>query len=40
MRDAAVKARAAAQRSDYDAARAAVGELKKSCDTCHGAYRS
>lgn len=39
MRDAAVKARSAAQRSDYDAARAAVGELKKSCDTCHGAYR-
>jgi putrescine transport system substrate-binding protein len=26
--------------ADYDAARAAVGELKKSCDTCHGAYRS
>jgi hypothetical protein len=40
MRDAAVKARAAARRSDYDAARAAVGELKKSCDTCHGAYRN
>lgn len=39
MRDAAVKARAAVQRSDYDATRAAVGELKKSCDTCHGAYR-
>jgi cytochrome c556 len=35
-----VKARAAARRSDYDAARAAVGELKKSCDTCHGAYRN
>lgn len=40
MRDAAVKARAAARRSDYAAARAAVGELKKSCDTCHGAYRN
>jgi hypothetical protein len=39
MRDAAVKARAAAQQSDYDAARAAVGVLKKSCDTCHGDYR-
>lgn len=39
MCNAAVKARAAAQRSDYDAARAAVGELKKSCDTCHGDYR-
>ena len=40
MRDAAVKARAAARRSDYAAARAAVGELKKSCDTCHGDYRN
>jgi hypothetical protein len=40
MRDAAVRAREAAQKSDYDAARTAVGELKKSCDTCHGDYRS
>jgi hypothetical protein len=40
MRDAAVKARAAIQRSDYDAARGAIGEMKKSCDTCHGDYRS
>ena len=40
MRDAAVKARAAVQKSDYNAARAAVGELKKSCDACHGDYRS
>ncbi len=40
MRDAAVKARDAARRSDYDAVRAAVGDLKKSCDTCHGDYRS
>ncbi len=39
MRDAAVKARGAAQQGDYDAARAAVGELKKSCDACHGDYR-
>ena len=40
MRDAAVKARAAVQKSDYDAARTAVGEIKKSCDACHGDYRS
>lgn len=40
MRDAAVKARAAAQRSDYEAARVAVGQLKKSCDDCHGGYRN
>ena len=40
MRDAALKAREAVQKSDYNAARAAVGELKKSCDTCHGDYRS
>jgi cytochrome c556 len=40
MRDAAVKARAAVQKSDYDATRTAVGEIKKSCDACHGDYRS
>lgn len=40
MRDAAVKARDATRKGDYDAARSAVGELKKSCDTCHGDYRS
>jgi len=40
MRDAAVKARAAAQRSDYAAARTAGGQLKKSCDDCHGGYRN
>ena len=40
MRDAAVKARDATRKGDYDAARAAVGEMKKSCDTCHGDYRS
>jgi len=39
MRDAAVKARDAALKSDYDAARTAVGALKKSCDSCHGDYR-
>jgi hypothetical protein len=39
MRDAAVKAREAALKSDYDAARTAVGVLKKSCDSCHGDYR-
>jgi len=40
MRDAALKVREACQRKDYDAARAAAGELKKSCDACHGEYRS
>ena len=40
MRDAAVRARDAARKGDYDAARTAVGDLKKSCDTCHGDYRS
>lgn len=40
MRDAAVRARDAARTGDYDAARSAVGALKKSCDTCHGDYRS
>jgi len=39
MRDAAIQARDAAAKSDYDAARTAVGALKKSCDTCHGDYR-
>jgi len=40
MRDAALRARDAARKSDYDAARTAVGALKQSCDTCHGDYRS
>ena len=40
MRDAAVRARDAARKSDYDAVRTAVGDLKKSCDACHGDYRS
>ena len=40
MRDAALRVRDAAQKKDYDAARAALGELKKSCDSCHGDYRS
>jgi hypothetical protein len=40
MRDAALKARDAARKSDYDGVRTAVGDLKKSCDTCHGDYRS
>ena len=39
MRDAGVAARDAARKKDYDAARTAVGELKKSCDACHGEYR-
>jgi hypothetical protein len=40
MRDAAVAARAAAERKDYEAARAAIGRLEKSCSACHGDYRS
>jgi cytochrome c556 len=39
MRDAGVAARDAARKKDYDAARTAVGALKKSCDACHGEYR-
>lgn len=30
----------AAKRDDYDKARAAVGEINKSCDDCHGSYRA
>ena len=40
MRDAAVEARAACEKKDYDAARTAVGKIEKSCDACHGDYRS
>jgi len=40
MRDAAIKVREAAQKKDYEAARAGLGMLKKSCDACHGDYRS
>jgi len=40
MREAALKARAAAAKDDYDGVRAAAGDLKKSCDACHGDYRS
>ena len=40
MRDAAVKVSAACRKKDYEAARAAASELKKSCDACHGDYRS
>jgi len=39
MRDAALRLREAVKKKDYDAARAALGELKKSCDSCHAAYR-
>lgn len=39
MRDAALRLREAVKKKDYDTARAALGELKKSCDSCHGAYR-
>ena len=40
MRDAAVRIRDACRKKDYDTARAAASELKKSCDACHGDYRS
>jgi len=40
MRDAAVKARDGATKGDYDSVRTAVGAIKKSCDSCHGDYRS
>ena len=40
MRDAAVQLRTAVQEKNYEAARAAAASLKKSCDTCHGDYRS
>jgi len=39
MRDAAVRLRDACSRKDYDAARRAADEIKKSCDDCHGDYR-
>jgi hypothetical protein len=40
MRDAALRVRDAAHKKDYEAARSGLGELKKSCDSCHGDYRS
>jgi cytochrome c556 len=39
MRDAAVRIREACLKKDYDTARAAVGEISKSCNDCHGDYR-
>ena len=39
LRDAAAMARDAAQKNDYESARTAVGDLKKSCNACHGDYR-
>ena len=40
MRDAALRLRDAAQKKDYETARAALGALKTSCDSGHGDYRS
>ncbi len=40
MRDAALRLRAACVEKNYEAARSAAGDLKKSCDACHGDYRS
>lgn len=40
MRAAALTLRAACREKDYEAARAAASLLKKSCDACHGDYRS
>ena len=39
MRDAALRIRDAAAKKDYEAARSALGDLKKSCDSCHGDFR-
>jgi cytochrome c556 len=39
LRDAAAMARDAAQKNDFESARTAVGDLKKSCNACHGDYR-
>jgi hypothetical protein len=40
MRDAALQLRAACDEKNYESARAAAAALKKSCDACHGDYRS
>jgi cytochrome c556 len=40
MRDAALRIRDACLKKNYEAARSAASELKKSCDACHGDYRS
>lgn len=40
MRDAAIRVRDAVRKKDYESARGAAGDLKKSCDVCHGDYRS
>lgn len=39
MRDAAVRIRESCLKKDYDTARAAAGEISKSCNDCHGDYR-
>ena len=39
MRDAAVRIREACLKKDYETARAAVAEISKSCNDCHGEYR-
>ena len=39
MRDAAARLRAALHKGDYETGRTAIGELKKSCDACHGDFR-
>ena len=40
MRDAAAAVRDACAKGDYEAARTAAGRIEKSCDACHGEYRS
>lgn len=40
MRQAAQQTREAAEHKDYDRARVAVGELKKSCSNCHEGFRN
>lgn len=39
MRAAALQLREAAEKKDHEAAQQAVGNLKKSCDSCHAGYR-
>lgn len=39
MQQAAIQVRDAAQQTNYDQARAAVGEIKKACGNCHEGFR-
>ncbi len=39
LEGAALEAKEAAQKNDFDRAQAAIGAMGKSCDACHGDYR-